>query len=77
MNWRTLLAVVLLAGAAITGWSAWRQAQDGEAGEIDLSRSDYVLRDFELVTLDSEGRESFSRCGRRNCGRRRTRAPWN
>lgn len=60
MNWRTLLAVVLLAGAAITGWSAWRQAQDGEAGEIDLSRSDYVLRDFELVTLDSEGRESFS-----------------
>ena len=58
MSWRTLLGLVLLVAAAVTGWSAWnmreRAAPDAGAGQ----RSDYVLRDFELVTLGKDGTES-------------------
>src|SRR5690606_18324852 len=58
MNWRLLLGLVLLAAAAATGWSAWqirgREAPAAATGE----RSDYVLRDFELVILGKDGLES-------------------
>lgn len=58
MNWRLLLGLVLLAAAAATGWSAWqmrgREAPAAASGE----RSDYVLRDFELVILGKDGLES-------------------
>ena len=59
MSWRTLLGLVLLLAAVITGWSAWRM-RDRSAPEADSSRrSDYVLRDFELVALDKDGVESI------------------
>lgn len=58
MNWRVLLGIVLLLAAVATGWSAWqmrgRDAPSGPVGE----RSDYVLRDFELVVLGKDGSES-------------------
>ncbi|MBO9718475.1 MAG: LPS export ABC transporter periplasmic protein LptC [Pseudoxanthomonas sp.] len=58
MSWRTVLGLVLLVAAVVTGWSAWnmreREAPETSSGQ----RSDYVLRDFELVTLDRTGVES-------------------
>lgn len=60
MNWRTVLGGVLLVAAVVSGWSAWRQrAKPGaEAGEE--ARSDYVARDFEIITLDKQGQESMT-----------------
>ena len=60
MNWRTLLLLLLAAGALVSGWSVWTQRDRIEPGEDGPVRSDYVLHDFEVVTLDEEGRESFS-----------------
>jgi lipopolysaccharide export system protein LptC len=51
---------VLLLGALLSGWSAWRQ-RAGEAPAAAAShRPDYVLDDFELVSLDSAGKEAFT-----------------
>lgn len=65
MNWRGILILVLLAAAIASGWSAWRQGADVEETTVASDRSDYVLEDFELVSLDDEGREAFT-----------LRAPW-
>jgi len=61
MNWRLWLILALLAGALLSGWFAWRD-DDAEdpADAAEGLRSDYILRDFEVVTLDSTGQESFS-----------------
>ena len=60
MNWRLALVVALLAGAALSGWLLLHDAApEPGAAEIE-TRSDFVLHDFEVVTLDSSGRESFS-----------------
>ncbi len=59
MTWRAALGLALLAAAIISGWSAWRM-RGREAPSADLTqRSDYVLRDFELVVLDQGGAESM------------------
>ncbi len=58
MSWRTLLGVVLLVAAAVTGWSAWNMRERAAPEARSGQRSDYVLRDFELVTLDRAGVES-------------------
>lgn len=61
MNWRLSLIVALLAGALLSGWFAWRSSRAPQVDEApQQGRSDYVLRDFEVVTLNAEGRESFS-----------------
>nr|QMS48036.1 uncharacterized protein YrbK clustered with lipopolysaccharide transporters [uncultured bacterium] len=60
MNWRILLLLLLAAGAIVSGWSVWTQRDGMDPGETGPARSDYVLHDFEVVTLDGEGRESFS-----------------
>lgn len=58
MSWRTLLGLVLLVAALVSGWSAWRMRdRTAPAGEAQ-QRSDYVLRDFEMVMLDRAGAES-------------------
>ena len=60
MNWRQAIVIGLLAGALASGWLAWRAHDEpGAEAEIDV-RSDFILRDFEVVTLDGGGRESFS-----------------
>jgi lipopolysaccharide export system protein LptC len=60
MNWRTVLTLVLLAGAILSSWSLWRNRQAEHRAAAASTRSDYVLRDFELVALDDQGRESFT-----------------
>ena len=58
---RPLLTSAALAGAAaLIGLALW-QLRAREPLPADRSaRSDYILRDFDLVSLDGEGRESFS-----------------
>lgn len=59
MSWRTPLALVLLAAALISGWSAWRQRAEPVVPATGPVRSDYILHDFEIVALDSHGTEAF------------------
>lgn len=59
MNWRAALTIVLLLAAIACGWSVWTQS--GGSGDTAASpRSDYVLHDFEIVSLDAQGKESFT-----------------
>jgi lipopolysaccharide export system protein LptC len=60
MNWRGILMLVLLAGAIFSGWSVWTHHERKLATAIVSGRSDYVLRDFELISLDKTGKESFT-----------------
>ncbi|QCU72438.1 LPS export ABC transporter periplasmic protein LptC [Luteimonas yindakuii] len=60
MSWRGWLAIVLVIAAVVSGWSAWRQRADAPGTATGPLRSDYVLRDFELIALNNEGRESFT-----------------
>lgn len=60
MNWRITLGLVLLAAAAISGWSLWRNRVVEEEARTASGRSEYVLREFELIALDKSGKESFT-----------------
>ena len=60
MSWRLTLTVVLLLGALVSGWSASRQKDSIVPEDAADGRSDYLLRDFDIVALDNEGREAFS-----------------
>jgi lipopolysaccharide export system protein LptC len=58
MSLRQWLTLALLVVALVSGWSIWRHARpDGQ--EAVQARSDYVLRDYELVALNQQGREAF------------------
>jgi lipopolysaccharide export system protein LptC len=59
VNWRLWLTAGLAVIAGLIGWSLWRQA-DGPAAPVEGGRADYVLEDFELVSLDRDGREAFT-----------------
>ena len=60
MSWRGMLALVLLVGAVALGWLQLRKGGGEVSTDPADARSDYVLHDFELVTLNAEGVESFS-----------------
>lgn len=60
MNWRTVLTLLLLAGAIFSGWSVWRHHASQSASRAASGRSDFVLHDFELISLDKTGKESFT-----------------
>src|SRR5690606_6391241 len=61
MSWRAIVIVLLLAGAALSGWSMWtNRGEIAAPTEVSDARSDYVLNDFELVALDDRGQESFT-----------------
>ncbi|HEY9256042.1 MAG TPA: LPS export ABC transporter periplasmic protein LptC [Stenotrophomonas sp.] len=61
MNWRLLAGLVLLAAALVSGWSAWHNRARPVEQVADESSADYVLHDFELITLDKEsGKESVT-----------------
>ena len=64
MSWRGGLTVVLLLAAIACGWSVWRFTGGG-AEAMASTRSEYVLHDYEIVSLDSEGKESFTLSGPR------------
>jgi lipopolysaccharide export system protein LptC len=60
VSWRAVLTLLLLAGALFTGWSILHhRVREAAHGSAD-GRSDYVLRDFELISLDDTGKESFT-----------------
>ena len=60
MSWRSILTVILLLAAAISGWSVWTQREKPDRARASTSRSDYVLNDFEIITLNSQGTEAFT-----------------
>ena len=60
MSWRTVLTLVLLVAAAISGWSVWTHRPDHASAAVVDARSDYTLHDFELVALDKLGKEAFT-----------------
>lgn len=60
MNVRLVLGIVLLLAALASGWSLWRNRVMPENAAADAGRSEYVLRDFELTSLDSTGKEAFT-----------------
>ncbi|QIL20031.1 LPS export ABC transporter periplasmic protein LptC [Thermomonas sp. HDW16] len=64
MSWRAGLTIVLLLAAIASGWSVWHQS-GGNAETMAAVRSEYVLHDYELVSLDSQGKESFTLRGPR------------
>lgn len=60
MNLRLALGGLLLLAALVSGWSLWRN-RVGDTPEAQASgRSGYVLREFELVALDAQGKEAFT-----------------
>ncbi|RNF86048.1 LPS export ABC transporter periplasmic protein LptC [Montanilutibacter psychrotolerans] len=60
MSWRAILTLVLLAGAVLSGLALWSQRHPEHSTEAAAGRPDYVLHDFELISLDENGRESFT-----------------
>lgn len=64
MSWRGWLTAALLLAAVACGWSVWRYSGGGAAAPAS-TRSEYVLRDYEIVALDSQGKESFTLRGPR------------
>jgi lipopolysaccharide export system protein LptC len=64
MSWRATLTLIMLAIAAVSGWSVWRHAGSEDTTFGD-TRSDFVLHDFELISLDREGDEAFTLRGPR------------
>jgi lipopolysaccharide export system protein LptC len=64
VSWRSTLTLLMLATALVSGWSVWRHAGSQDTA-LGATRSDFVLHDFELVSLDREGSESFTLRGPR------------
>ena len=60
MSWRGILTLLLLVGAAISGWAVWTQRSVDAPATAASQRPDYLLRDFELIALNGEGKESFT-----------------
>lgn len=59
MNWRGGLTIVLLVAVIASGWSVWKYS-DENAETVIAQRPDYVLRDYEIVSLDNDGKEAFT-----------------
>lgn len=59
---RTGLTLALLVVAIATGWAVWRQSRPADDGVLK-TRPDYVLRDYEIISLDKQGKESFTLLG--------------
>lgn len=60
MSWRGPLVALLLLAALASGWSAWHQRVQPEAAAAGPARSDFILHDFEIVALGSDGMEAFT-----------------
>jgi len=60
MGWRSLLTLGLGLIALITTWSAWQRREPKPLTEFLAQRSDYVLYDFDLVSLNADGEEAFT-----------------
>ena len=61
---RFLPGLVLFVVAAVTGWMVWQLREDEAPPPLyGPPRSDYMLLDFEMLSLDEQGVESFSAQG--------------
>ena len=60
IHWRPLLVLALVVGAALAGWALWTHRTPPARVATAGDRPDYRLDDFELVSLDADGRESFT-----------------
>jgi len=60
MSWRTALGLVLLLAAVVSGWSAWKNRDIPAPAQLTADRSDYVMRDFEMIALNSDGAEAVA-----------------
>lgn len=60
MNWRLILGLGLLAAALLSGWSVWNRRDVQVVKQTVDERSDFVMRDFEMVSLDQQGKESIT-----------------
>lgn len=60
MSWRATLGLVLLLAAIVSGWSAWKNRDVPEPNQVLADRSDYVMRDFEMIALNGEGQEAVA-----------------
>lgn len=60
MNWRLGLGLVLLVAAMLSGWSAWKQRDIAEPEVMTSDRPDYLMRDFEVISLNEQGQESMT-----------------
>lgn len=55
-----LLSTILIGVAIVAGTALWHLRPAAKPPTASASRSDYILRDFELTALDEQGNESFS-----------------
>jgi len=60
MGWRSPLTAALLLAALLSGWLAWRDKPLPSPAAPIAQHSDYVLYNFDLVSLNSEGEEAFT-----------------
>lgn len=60
MSWRAILGLVLLVAAVVSGWSAWKNRDVPPPSRVAADRSDYVMRDFEMIALNSQGQEALA-----------------
>lgn len=65
MNWRGALTVILLVTAIAAGWAILRERASLRATGQAEARPDYILHDFEIISLNQEGREGFTLHGPR------------
>lgn len=59
MNWRHTLTVILFIAAIASGWSAWQLSRPAPV-ESSIARPDFILHDYEVVSLNKQGREAFT-----------------
>ncbi|HHW4680048.1 MAG TPA: LPS export ABC transporter periplasmic protein LptC [Xylella taiwanensis] len=61
MSWRSILNIMLLIAAIVSGWSAWHQRKHMQATSPQDITTDYTLHDFKMVALDKQtGKESLT-----------------
>lgn len=60
MRTRPIIALALLSVAVVAGLAVWELRPRPKPPAPASDRSDYTLENFELVTLDEEGLESFT-----------------
>jgi lipopolysaccharide export system protein LptC len=59
LSWRGGITIILLLAVIASGWSVWTHSEYAADPNV-VKRPDYVLRDYEVVSLDSEGKEAFT-----------------
>ncbi|MEO6226989.1 MAG: LPS export ABC transporter periplasmic protein LptC [Thermomonas sp.] len=59
LSWRSGLTVFLLLAVIASGWSVWRYSSSTPDQTV-AKRADYILRNYEIVSLDSDGKEAFT-----------------